>query len=413
MLAHPLPAREPAPSAPAHLLRSSVYDSDLRLAGHAFTAVASGEAPTDADDAAAAVADLLTAKPGLSHPEASIFVRLPRPFLTGRRTLPTVAAPDRARLVLEVAEADLDAPDAARELQALAAAGYRLGLVGTTWSPGLRPLLPLFSVARIDVRSVGTAGLATLVARLGPAIELLVDNVETLVALEACRRHHVSLLAGSLVSRPPVVADGALSASQLACLRLMTALVRADVDLGEVELAVRSDPALTLRVLRAVNSAAGARHRVSSIRQAVVLLGPRSMLGCVLAAGLAQGGTAGSPEAIETVLVRARMCELLAAAVDGIGGDSLDGSAAFTVGLVASLDALLGASLTDIVGELPVDESVEQAVLNQAGPLGRVLADVLAYEQLEAPRLLPVAELRALFLASLAFAAPLVGPPTS
>jgi EAL and modified HD-GYP domain-containing signal transduction protein len=258
---------------------------------------------------------------------------------------------------------------------------------------------------------VGSAGLATLAGRLSnQPISLLVEGVESFGQLESCRRAGVRLLSGTLVSRPAVVSDRAIEPSQLACLRLMTALVRSDIDLGEIELAVRSDPALTMRVLKLVNSAGGARQRVSSIRQAVVLLGPRALLGCVISAGLSQGGTPTAVEAVEAVLVRARMCELLAGVVDGWGGEVVDGSAAFTVGMVASLDVLLGASPQDILGELPVDEAVENAVLFRGGPLGEVLADVLRYEGLEAPRLVDGGSLRSMHLAALGWAAPLTAP---
>jgi EAL and modified HD-GYP domain-containing signal transduction protein len=175
---------------------------------------------------------------------------------------------------------------------------------------------------------------------------------------------------------------------------------------------VRSDPALTMRVLKAVNAASGGlRQRVSSIRQAVVLLGPRVLLASVLTAGLLQGGATCPPEAVEALLVRAHMCELLAT-ITVPNADpaepALDGSSAFTVGLVAALDGLLGAPLEDIVAELPVDEPVESAVLRHRGRLGAVLADVLAYEAGTAPQHADLATLRTLYLASLSWAAPLV-----
>jgi c-di-GMP phosphodiesterase len=314
-------------------------------------------------------------------------------------------------VILEVPEQTLTEPDVVAGLGALVAAGHQLGLVGSSWSPGLRPLLPLFRVARVDVSRVGTAGLAALSARLGNrAMSLFVEGVETLQQLDACRRVGASFLAGGLVSRPPVLADDGLAPAQLACLRLTTALVRPELDLTEVELAVRSDPGLTMRVLKAVNSAGGGpKQRVSSIRQAVVLLGPRALLGSVLTAGLSRSGSGTAPEAVEAVLVRARMCELLAATALPSRGASADGSAAFTVGLVAGLDSLLGSSLAAIVAELPVDEAVEDAVLRRTGALGAVLNDVVAYEQGRPLQLVGVAELRALFLASLSWAGPLVG----
>jgi EAL and modified HD-GYP domain-containing signal transduction protein len=393
-----------APEAAAHLLRRPVYDDDLALAGYELMVLG---APTAQQQVEAVLTALTELPPAVLAGGGTLFVRLPLPFLTGAASLPAL----RGAVVLEVAEESLADPEAVAGLPALAAAGHRLALAGCTWSPSLRPLLPLFRVARVDVSRVGTAGLAALSARLGERrMPLFVQGVETLQQLEVCRRVGATFLSGGLVSRPPVLADDRLAPSQLACLRLTTALVRPDVDFFEVELAVRSDPALTMRVLKSVNSASGgARQRVSSIRQAIVLLGPRALLGSVLTAGLSRSGAETPPEAVEAVLVRARMCELLATTALAARGTAVDGSAAFTVGLVAGLDTLLGSSLSAIVAELPVDEAVETAVLHRTGPLGAVLGDVVAYEDGRSPRLVEVAELRALFLASLSWVTPRVG----
>ncbi len=401
-VAGPRPPSDGATRSPGvHLLRSPVYDASLTLAGYDLL-VGDGAEPERAAAAATALTELPT--PVLAG-GGLLFLRVPRPMLVGEMAVPVPPG----RVVLEVTEEALTDPAVVRGMQALAAEGHRLSLVGRDWGGSLQPLIGLFAMFRIDVGRTGSAGLLALAARLRRrSCDLLVEGVETLGQLEACRRAGVDFLAGGLVSRPPVVAGGELAPSQVACLRLATALVRPEADLTEIEFAVRSDPGLMMRVLKAVNSAdSGVRQRVSSIRQAVVLLGPRVLLGAVLSAGLARSGTPTPAEAIEAVLVRARMCELLAGT--GFVGRPLDGSAAFTVGLVSGLDVLLGAGSVDILGELPVDEAVESAILRRTGPLGAVLADVLAYEQGLPTRLLDVTALSALFLASLSWAAPLVG----
>lgn len=398
----PLPAQSAPPrTVGVHLLRTPVYDAELTLVGYELLVGAGPES-----ERVAAVTAALTE---LSTPVVAgggrLFLRAPRAMLVGEVPIP--AGP--GQLVIEVAEESLDDPEVVRGVEALAADGHRLSLVGRTWGAGSAPLLPLFDLFRVDIARVGSAGLLALANRLRRTSgALFVESVETLAQLDACRHTDAEFLTGDLVGRPPVVGNGTLAPSQVACLRLATALVRPDADLTEIEFAVRSDPGLTMRVLKAVNSAdVGLRQRVSSIRQAVVLLGPRALLAAVLSAGLARGGTPTPPEAIEAVLVRARMCELLAGT--GFVGRPLDGSVAFTVGMVSGLDALLGANAVDVLGELPVDEAVENAILRRTGPLGAVLDDVLEYEQGRPTRLLDVAAVRALFLASLSWATPLVG----
>ena len=111
------------------------------------------------------------------------------------------------------------------------------------------------ALGRISVAAIGNS-VADLEAE---TLRAEAAGVECVWAPELFRAAdtQAAFLSGRLVSRPPVVAERGLAPSQLACLRLTTALVRPDIDLTEVELAVRSDPALTMRVLKAVNSAGG------------------------------------------------------------------------------------------------------------------------------------------------------------
>ena len=146
-----------------------------------------------------------------------------------------------------------------------------------------------------------------------------------------------------------------------------------DAGVADIEAAVRVDPGLSLRVLRAVNSAGvGLSNRVSSLRQAIVLLGRRNLLSWVMLMTLASDGGRVS-EQVQWALARARMCELLA----GRGGAEAD--AAFVVGLLASMDLLIGAPLAHLLAEVPIEDYLRDAVLHHEGALGAALADATAY----------------------------------
>jgi c-di-GMP-related signal transduction protein len=80
-----------------------------------------------------------------------------------------------------------------------------------------------------------------------------------------------------VLSRPQVLTATALTPSRLRRLELLGALSATDADLERILTIIAGDPALTMRVLRASNSAAaGATTKISSVRQAVVMLGPRT-----------------------------------------------------------------------------------------------------------------------------------------
>jgi len=82
-------------------------------------------------------------------------------------------------------------------------------------------------------------------------------------------------------------------------------------------------------------------------------------------------------ELVVTSVVRARLCEVLAAKV-GLGARAED---AFLMGLFSMIDALLDRPLTEAVNTLPVADDVRSALLGGDTPLRPVYDLVLAYER--------------------------------
>lgn len=80
-------------------------------------------------------------------------------------------------------------------------------------------------------------------------------------------------------------------------------------------------------------------------------------------------------ELMVTAMVRARMCELLGAAL----GEPA--ATCFIVGLFSTLDALLDLPIAQALAPLPLAESVTGALTSRSGTLGAVLGCVLDYER--------------------------------
>src|SRR5690606_42056889 len=81
---------------------------------------------------------------------------------------------------------------------------------------------------------------------------------------------------------------------------------------------------------------------------------------------------------VVAALIRARACGTLAAAVGA------DPDACFTVGLSSMLEALFARPSAELLEALPLTPEIQAAVLERAGVLGDVLADVVARELEEA-----------------------------
>jgi EAL and modified HD-GYP domain-containing signal transduction protein len=165
-------------------------------------------------------------------------------------------------------------------------------------------------------------------------------------------------------------------ADQAATLTLLVQLSAAATSVDDLERIVSSDLGLTLSVLHAVNSAAIALpNRITSIRQAIVLLGARAVH--ALAALLAMTELSDSPvELSRRALIRASMCEALARGTVAQHPDRY-----FTAGMLSMAGALLDLPLERIVAELPLSDDIAGALIEGTEPIGPILNSVISYEQ--------------------------------
>jgi c-di-GMP phosphodiesterase len=156
----------------------------------------------------------------------------------------------------------------------------------------------------------------------------------------------------------------------------LAAMQSGSATIEELEQVIDRDVGLSVKLLRYINSAyIGMRGNITSIRQAVMMLGSRGVSRWALLVALTGGPSA--PRELSVVgLTRARMCELLGSDRPDVGGDQL-----FTVGLLSVADALLEVPLETIVDELPLADEVSGALLRRDGPAGSILDAVVSYEQ--------------------------------
>ena len=144
----------------------------------------------------------------------------------------------------------------------------------------------------------------------------------------------------------------------------------------QLERVITEDPGLSFKLMKLANSAFfGGRHRVGSVRQALMTLG--SVAVRRWATLLVLAGVNDRPShLLELGLLRARLCELVASRTPGAEPER-----AFTVGLFSIVDALLGTRMHLLLDDLPFDERTSRALGEHEGPEGRLLAGVLAYER--------------------------------
>jgi c-di-GMP-related signal transduction protein len=261
--------------------------------------------------------------------------------------------------------------------QSLHGAGYRLALDFGS-DPEAERLLPFMKFVKIDVRSMSPSAAAMLAKRLaGNDVRAIAEKVETADAFVAAKAAEFTLFQGYYFCQPTTLQASALPGRRLAYLQLLSALRQPEVGVRQIEELVKHDVSLSYRVLKCVNSAAyGLRSEVTSIKQALIMIGVEPIRKWVSVWSIAGLNTDGPSELVSVSLLRARCCELIGQKLQGRGGDT----ELFLLGLCSLLDAILNRPLTDALADLPLSAEIRAALMGEANVARAVLDVVVAYE---------------------------------
>lgn len=379
------PGPGPGPAGAGHPMvrvgRQAIFDRNRHLHGYELLFRADGRDPVHLPTIAerdVATSQVLTAALGDFGATAigdglPIFVNLTRAFVTGE--LPLVVAPDR--VVLELTE-DVEVDDEVLAgLHRLKDAGYPLAMDDFAGEPWRMAAMPLADYVKLVLTPDGgrenLEAMLALARSSAPQARIVVERIEDDDDFTFCRALGVDYFQGYGLARPQVLTTAAMDASQTAALRLVAALADPDVSAAQIERLVTSDAALSMKVLRAASSSAAApTSPISSVRQAIVMLGPRALASWTTLIVLSTGfATYQRQSTLTFVLARAGACARLA---------SEEPHVAYTVGLLSGMADALGVAAADLVGEVHLSSTVKNALTDYAGPAGEALAAVLLTE---------------------------------
>jgi EAL and modified HD-GYP domain-containing signal transduction protein len=281
--------------------------------------------------------------------------------------------------VVEVLETVAPEPEVLRAVQDLKRAGYTIALDDFVDQPGYAPLVALADVIKVDFLLSPPAERAAVVERLSrPGLSFLAEKVEGPDEFAEGQRLGYSLFQGYFFARPEMLRSRELQPGKLARLRLMKELLSDQVDYDALEQTIKADLALSLKLLRYLNSASfGWRSSIDSIKRALVLLGDRPFRQWATLVVMTTLAEDQPEELVISSLVRARLCEQVALAT-GRPEVSFD---LFLAGLLSGLEAILGRPLPELLELLAVPGGVRRVLLHNDGELRLVYGGVRAYER--------------------------------
>ncbi|MFN7482049.1 MAG: EAL and HDOD domain-containing protein [Betaproteobacteria bacterium] len=346
----------PRPALPAGALRRPLVGRDGRVG--AFEWLLTGTAPRPPDDYHALWSAAAAARvPGL--------VALTReqardPALQG-------ALPAGLWLALDqLPDAELVAALRARDVRVGAPAGV----------PVAEPSLD-FVVLTATGAGLDTVLLAQQRWReVQPRLYTVVLGMTSLDEAEQLLARGTHLAGGRLSRSQATPATRPLGAAVHRICDLLSQLAQ-DADTAPLAEAVRADVALGYRLLRYANSpAVGLRTPVETVEQAIAVLGRRELTRWLQVMLLTAAAMRPAQQALQQhTLMRARLLERLAER----RGEAEPG-AFFTLGLLSTLDTLMGVPLPTALAPLRLREEAQQALLERRGPWQPQLALLEALE---------------------------------
>jgi c-di-GMP-related signal transduction protein len=302
------------------------------------------------------------------------FINITRNVLLDERY--AVLPPERT--VLELLESIEPGRDVLDACVSATKAGYLLALDDFVFDLKFKDLLPLVDILKVDFNLTSPqqrTALAELKRKHG--FDVLAEKVETPEQFTEAAELGCIYFQGYFFCKPQIISKQSVSPSKLSCLRLLKQLNQADLDAERLEEILRQDPGLAYRLLKYLNSAAfGLRNHVSSLRQAVMMLGPDTLR--KWASLLVMSTLAGDKphELLTTCLVRASFCEAIAPHI-GLQARQRD---AFLLGMFSLMDAMMDQPIEDVLSGMPVSPDILETLRGGTTELSRAYQLALALE---------------------------------
>ena len=285
----------------------------------------------------------------------------------------------RSKVVLEILESVPPNREMLEACNTLKEDGYLLALDDFSMTPEWQPFLEICDYVKVDFRATKPTEQERLVRELsGRNIGMIAEKIETREEFQSAKDMGYSLFQGYFLTKPEMLKRRDIPRSRIHYVRLLRLAADRELNFDKLEETVKEDPSLCYKLLRYLNAAAfHAAGRVSSIRQAMVLLGEKEMRRWIAVAAAASMGEDQPSELIRIALVRAYFSEELCKRI----GAEIRANDGFLRGLLSVMDVILGMPRDQVLAELMISDTVKKWLVDQPY-LSYELYDALAaFEQ--------------------------------
>ncbi len=255
--------------------------------------------------------------------------------------------------------------------------GYRFAMEGFPEGGAENRFLPYLDYIILSCKDPLFSLRLKSMQRILPKQQVILCHVPDMDAFYTLSSRGEALFTGDFFTQPVTKGLPSISPIKINTLQLLRRVSEEDFELRDITKIIAHDPALTVSLLRFINSAAvGLSHRVDSIENAVAILGQlevRRWATVAISVSLAEDRPS---EVTRASMIRAKFAENLAPAFNLFDMRY----SLFLTGLFSMLDIILQKPMAEAVAEVALNPTVQQALVEKTGPFCGLMELIFAYE---------------------------------
>lgn len=299
---------------------------------------------------------------------------------------------DPEYIVIEILENVAITPVLLEKLKDLKEKGFRLALDDFVLQEqyqihsGLFKLIDYIKVDFINTTPEERASIELFIRRY-THIELLAEKVETAGDFQRAKRAGYTLFQGYFFAEPEIVKGFGIPPKPVLYLQILDLLNAEDPNIEEIATLIKHDVSLSYRLLRAINSpGVGMMRKISSIKQAIILLGLNEMKKWMQVLALREFANEHPSGRIQVLidfsLTRAKICEFIAKETGKLNSDEY-----FLAGLFSLMDVIMKREWREILTLIPLTDQVANTLIGEETEISPFVELAEAIERFDTEKL--------------------------
>ncbi|CAM3550616.1 EAL and HDOD domain-containing protein [Pseudoalteromonas maricaloris] len=247
--------------------------------------------------------------------------------------------------------------------------GYTLALDDYHHQNVWRHFFPYIDQIKVDLLATNLEQIHTIKTAIQdfPNIDLVAEKVETYEQFELAKSLGFKYFQGFFFAKPEMVKTKALAPSELAMAELLYETSSVEPDLARITQVFERDVNLSYKLLRYANSAVFKRRaEISTIKQALVVLGSEELKRLISLLFASQLNTEKPKELLSLSLLRAHFMEAIATKANKVS----DTGSTFLVGMMSLMDAILDDDMASLLTKLPLSQEIKSTLLKKPSAFG-------------------------------------------